>query len=82
MRQFSLTEAKARLSELLDIVERGEEVLILRHGKPVARMARERERSAEVEARRQAALKGLRHFPRAALEPGETIRDLIDEGRK
>ena len=36
MRQFSLTEAKARLSELLDIVERGEEVLILRHGKPVA----------------------------------------------
>ncbi len=82
MRQFSLTEAKARLSELLDIVERGEEVLILRHGKPVARMARERERSAEIEARRQAALEGLRHFPRAALESGETIRDLIDEGRK
>ena len=82
MRQYSLTEAKARLSELLDIVERGEEVLILRHGKPVARMARERERSAEIEARRQAALEGLRHVPRAALESGETIRDLIDEGRK
>ena len=55
MRQFSLTEAKARLSELLDIVESGEDVLILRHGKPVARMARERERSAAMEARRQAA---------------------------
>lgn len=31
-------EAKTKLSELLDRVERGEEVLITRHGKPVARL--------------------------------------------
>ena len=32
-------EAKTKLSELLDRVERGEEVLITRRGKPVARLA-------------------------------------------
>ncbi|MCX6593680.1 MAG: type II toxin-antitoxin system prevent-host-death family antitoxin [Acidobacteria bacterium] len=31
-------EAKTKLSELLDRVERGEEVLITRHGTPVARL--------------------------------------------
>ena len=32
----NLAEAKARLSELLDRVERGEEVIVTRRGKPVA----------------------------------------------
>ena len=32
----SLVHAKAHLSELLDKVESGEEVVITRHGKPVA----------------------------------------------
>lgn len=31
-------EAKTKLSELLDRVERGEEIVITRHGKPVARL--------------------------------------------
>ena len=31
-------EAKTKLSELLDRVERGEEITITRHGKPVARL--------------------------------------------
>jgi len=34
----SLAEAKAHLSELLDKVELGEEVIITRHGKPVAHL--------------------------------------------
>ena len=33
-------EAKTKLSELLDRVERGEEIVITRHGKPVARLVR------------------------------------------
>jgi prevent-host-death family protein len=33
---YPLHEAKARLSTLLDRVERGEELVITRHGKPVA----------------------------------------------
>ncbi|MFO1070489.1 MAG: type II toxin-antitoxin system prevent-host-death family antitoxin [Geminicoccaceae bacterium] len=38
MRTFSAFDGKTRFSELLDLVEAGEEVLITRHGKPVARM--------------------------------------------
>ena len=37
-RTVTLTEAKAKLSELLDAVERGEEIIILRHGERVARL--------------------------------------------
>ena len=36
---ISLAQAKARLSELLDTVEGGEDVVITRHGKPVAHMS-------------------------------------------
>jgi antitoxin (DNA-binding transcriptional repressor) of toxin-antitoxin stability system len=33
-------DAKTRLAELLDRVERGEEIVITRHGRPVARLTR------------------------------------------
>jgi prevent-host-death family protein len=35
----SLAQAKARLSELLDKVEAGEEIVVTRHGKAVARIS-------------------------------------------
>lgn len=38
MREIQATEAKARLAELLRVVERGESVAITRHGKPVAHL--------------------------------------------
>lgn len=38
MRAMSLAHAKAHLSELLNTVESGEEVVITRHGHPVARV--------------------------------------------
>ena len=38
MREIQATEAKARLAELLRVVERGETVAITRHGKPVAHL--------------------------------------------
>jgi prevent-host-death family protein len=37
-RSVSLTEAKAKLSELLDLVERGEEIIIVRHGRRIAHL--------------------------------------------
>lgn len=37
--KVSAKEARERLSELLDRATRGEEVVILRHGKPVVRLA-------------------------------------------
>jgi prevent-host-death family protein len=36
---FNVAEAKARLSELIDMVERGEEVIIARDHKPVVRLS-------------------------------------------
>jgi prevent-host-death family protein len=36
MRRISAFEAKNKLGQLLDLVEQGEEVIITRHGKPVA----------------------------------------------
>ena len=37
-RTVTATEAKAKLLALLDDVERGEEIEITRHGKPIARL--------------------------------------------
>jgi prevent-host-death family protein len=39
MSTITVAEAKAHLSEVLDRVERGEEVVITRRGKPVARVS-------------------------------------------
>ena len=38
MQQFNVHEAKSNLSRLLDMVLDGEEVVIARHGTPVARL--------------------------------------------
>lgn len=39
MKTIKLHEAKAHLSELVEAVTRGEEVIISRHGKPVAKLS-------------------------------------------
>ena len=39
MTEIGLFDAKNRLSELVDKVERGEEIIITRRGRPVARLA-------------------------------------------
>ena len=38
MRTVGIFEAKTKLSELIDAVERGEEIRITRRGRPVARL--------------------------------------------
>jgi prevent-host-death family protein len=38
MTDYNVHEAKSNLSRLLEQVERGEEVVIARHGKPVAKL--------------------------------------------
>ncbi len=38
MTKVGMAEAKAKLSELIDKVERGEEVVIARYGRPVVRL--------------------------------------------
>jgi prevent-host-death family protein len=38
MAQFGMHEAKTKLSQLVERAEGGEEIVIARHGKPVARL--------------------------------------------
>ncbi len=65
MRTVSVTAAKAQLSRLLVQVERGEDVVITRHGKPVAKLMAYRPR-----ARRQfGALRGRVSIDERFFEP-------------
>lgn len=41
MREVQASEAKTHLPQLLDAVERGETVVITRHGRPIARIVPE-----------------------------------------
>jgi prevent-host-death family protein len=69
MRSVGAFEAKNKLGQLLDLVERGEEVTITRHGKEVARLvparpshSREAARAAIRRIRERAELRKLGHF--------------------
>jgi prevent-host-death family protein len=44
MREIQASEAKTHLPQILDEVERGETVIITRHGRPIARLVPEAQR--------------------------------------
>ena len=72
-------EAKTHLSALLDRVARGEEVVITKHGKPVARLV-SADRIDRARAREAAdKLKRLRKGTTLGGIPWKTLRD---EGRR
>jgi prevent-host-death family protein len=63
MREIGVLEAKTNLSSLLDAVERGgEDIVITRHGKPVARLS-----AATAEAPRARKLSGAELVERLRL---------------
>lgn len=76
---FGAFEAKNRLSELLQLVENGEEVTITRHGKPVARLVPVHGHDP---FRARQALEELKEMRRQHRLDGLTTRQLIDAGRK
>lgn len=47
MKTMSFTEFRRNASEIMDLVERGETVRILRHGKPIARIEPEEGREEQ-----------------------------------
>ena len=81
MRKFGTFEAKNRLSALLDLVEQGEEVVITRNGKPIARLspATTADSDRQAKARKAAAL--IAKLSKGVTLGDHTIRELIDEGR-
>jgi prevent-host-death family protein len=78
-RTIGAFEAKNRLSELLQLVENGEEVTITRHGKPVAKLVPAGQQEPE---RVQEAIEWLKRTRKERQLDGLTIRELINEGRK
>ena len=80
MREIGAFEAKNTLGSLLDLVQHGEEVVITRHGKPVARLVRERERG-DARKRARAAAEAMDRLTQGTTLGGLSIRSLIDEGR-
>ena len=80
MHVVGVFEAKNRLTSLLDEVQQGQEVMITRHGKPVARLVPAEAGFDRARARR--AIDGLKDAGKGLSLGGASIRDLIDDGRK
>ena len=84
MKHVGMFEAKTNLSSLVEEVEKGGEVVITRHGKPVAKLVRAesglspeqiaRQRQAVAELREMARKRGLRISH-------EEIKSWIEDGR-
>ena len=79
MREIGALEAAGQLGALLDLVEQGEEVVITRGGRVVARLVPGARDRAVAEA---AAQRILARGQGVTLGPELTLRDLIDEGRR
>ena len=81
MREVQASEAKTHLPQLLDEVERGETVVITRHGRPIARLVPEAERrQAEIDE----AIEGILAL-RKRLKNKITVEEILSsirEGRK
>jgi prevent-host-death family protein len=87
METVGLFEAKTHLSELIARAERGEEVVITRHNKPVAKIVPIREVSPELVARRLEIIAEMQRIGREMEARGGpvTIDEILswrDEGRR
>ena len=80
MKTVGSYEAKTHLSRLLEEVENGEEVVITRHGKAVARLVPASQRVDE--SRLKYVVAELKEFRKGHSLNGISIKDLIEEGRE
>jgi prevent-host-death family protein len=81
MRRAGVFQAKQSFSELIAVVEAGEEVRITRHGKEVVRMLPVKRAPVITEAQIERELQAMREL-RAQVKPGPGWRELRDEGRE
>jgi len=86
MANITALEAKTRFGELLERVSRGEEIIITRHDKPVARMIPEGRRSLKQVREAVAGLRALqskiRKRTRGKILPYSEVKSAIEEGRE
>jgi len=76
MSTFSVAEAKAHLSELLERAEKGEEVVITRRGEPVAQLAPVRSAKPGIDFARLRALRAA--MPKAKTPAAKLVRKMRD----
>ncbi|MEI7783196.1 MAG: type II toxin-antitoxin system prevent-host-death family antitoxin [Betaproteobacteria bacterium] len=84
MQTVTIAQAKNQLSSLIHAVESGEEVVLTRHGKPVARLVAEQAVPlpvAEREAQALLVLEAARNRLRGKISFSEW-KSLRDEGRR
>lgn len=72
-------EAKTHFSALLERAARGEEIVITRHGRPVARLV---PAAASEDEEVEQAIAALKSFRRGATLGGLSWQELRDEGRR
>ena len=78
MRTFGISEARARLSELIEMVQEGEKVIITRRGIPIAKVIAIRE---ENKVNVKDAIAQMRKFRASHPLRGLTLKKMIEEGR-
>lgn len=85
-RNIAATDLKAKLSEILSDVERGETIAVTRHGKTIARILPEQAATNQLErdkARR--AIEDMRRLRASLPKTGITMKDILQwrhEGHK
>ena len=86
MQTMTIAQAKNQLSSLIHAAERGEEVVLTRHGKPVVRLVAENPiNDSQALAAREAAVLARFDAARAQLSGKVTLADiraLREEGRR
>ncbi len=80
MREIGAFQAKNKLGQLLDWVEAGEEIVITRRGKAVAKLVSARPALDRQQAERAAA--AIPAMSRGARLGGLRLKDLVAEGRR
>lgn len=76
-KQVNIYEAKARLSQLIQQVEAGDEIVIARHGKPVARLV---PLQRTVAPRQLGSLRGKIWMAPDFDEPDQELIELMENG--
>ena len=79
MKTVGAYEAKTHLSQLLDLVRKGDRIVITKHGTPIA-VLQQPDKSARNDP--LAAISEMREFREQHRLDGVSIRELIEEGRR